>query len=191
MVNFKLGEKDVKMKWSACHERGTKKKIWVPDRIGTYDLPNTGRALYPLELRRINGERGHILGSYFKRVLHTTRIIFTFVSPSLTFTIFHFFHHTVRATNMNLVYGLALHELVINNTKRPRCTELNTYLGWPKWYKFDGWFRRRTQFIFTMCSDLQCLPVKIKYSNLSIRFDVWNEVAPQSHGGKIRSFNRA
>ena len=73
MVNFKLGEKD------------------VPDRIGTYDLPNTGRALYPLELRRINGERGHILGSYFKRVLHTTRIIFTFVSPSLTFTIFHFF----------------------------------------------------------------------------------------------------
>ena len=168
-----------------------KEKIWVPDRIGTYDLPNTGRALYPLELRRINGERGHILGSYFKRVLHTTRIIFTFVSPSLTFPIFHFFHHTVRATNMNLVYGLALHELVINNTKRPRCTELNTYLGWPKWYKFDGWFRRRTQFIFTMCSDLQCLPVKIKYSNLSIRFDVWNEVAPQSHGGKIRSFNRA
>ena len=24
------------MKWSACHERG------VPDRIRTYDLPNTG-----------------------------------------------------------------------------------------------------------------------------------------------------
>ena len=46
------------MKWSACHERGTKKKkIWDPDRIRTYDLPNTGRALYPLE-------RGHILGSY-------------------------------------------------------------------------------------------------------------------------------
>ena len=92
---FKLGEKDVKMKWSARHERGTKEKIWVPDRIGTYDLPNTGRALYPLELRRINGERGHILGSSFKRVLHTTRILFTFVSPSVTFTIFHFFHHTV------------------------------------------------------------------------------------------------
>ena len=29
-----------------------KEKIWDPDRIRTYDLPNTGRALYPLELRR-------------------------------------------------------------------------------------------------------------------------------------------
>ena len=38
------------MIWSACHERGTKKKIWVPDRIRTYDLPNTWRALYPLHL---------------------------------------------------------------------------------------------------------------------------------------------
>ena len=25
-----------------------KEKIWVPDRKGTYDLPNTGEALYPL-----------------------------------------------------------------------------------------------------------------------------------------------
>ena len=25
-----------------------KEKIWVPDRVGTYDLPNTERALYPL-----------------------------------------------------------------------------------------------------------------------------------------------
>ena len=39
-----------------------KEKIWVPDRIRTYDLPNTGRALYPFELRRTHGERGlHIL----------------------------------------------------------------------------------------------------------------------------------
>ena len=28
-----------------------KEKIWVPERIRTYDLPNTGRALYPLELK--------------------------------------------------------------------------------------------------------------------------------------------
>ena len=62
------------MKWSACQERGTKKKIWVPDRIRTYDLPNTGRALYPLELRRTHRERGHILGSFLTRVLHTARI---------------------------------------------------------------------------------------------------------------------
>ena len=40
-----------------------KEKIWIPDRIRTYDLPNTGRALYPLELRRTHGERGHTLGS--------------------------------------------------------------------------------------------------------------------------------
>ena len=39
-----------------------------------YDLPNTGRALHPLELRRTHGERGHILGSYLIRVRHTTRI---------------------------------------------------------------------------------------------------------------------
>ena len=62
------------MKWSACQERGTKKKIWVPDRIRTYDLPNTGEALYPLELRRTHRERGHILGSFLTRVLHTARI---------------------------------------------------------------------------------------------------------------------
>ena len=35
-----------------------------------------GWALYPLELRRTHGERGHILaiGSYLTRVLHTARI---------------------------------------------------------------------------------------------------------------------
>ena len=50
----------MKMKWSACQERGTKK--------------NTGRALYPLELRRTHRERGHVLGSFLTRVLHTARI---------------------------------------------------------------------------------------------------------------------
>ena len=53
-----------------------KKRIWVPDKIRTYDLPNTGRALYPLELWRTHGERGHIhvLGSYLTCVMHTARI---------------------------------------------------------------------------------------------------------------------
>ena len=51
-----------------------KEKIWVPDRIRTYDLPNTGPTLYPLELRRTHRERGHILGSFLTRVLHTTSI---------------------------------------------------------------------------------------------------------------------
>ena len=51
--------------------------------------------------------------------------IFTFVSPSLKFTIFDFFHHTVRCwhwwslqyaghvSNMNLVSGLALNEFSV------------------------------------------------------------------------------
>ena len=54
-----------------------KKKIWVPDKIRTYDLPNTGRVLYPLELWRTHGERGHIhvLGSCLTCVMHTARIM--------------------------------------------------------------------------------------------------------------------
>ena len=43
--------------------RRTKKKSEFPTGIRTHDLPNTGRALYSLELRRTQGERGHILGS--------------------------------------------------------------------------------------------------------------------------------
>ena len=46
----------------------------VPDKFQTNDLPNTGWALYPLELRRTHGERGHIPGSYLTRVLLTARI---------------------------------------------------------------------------------------------------------------------
>ena len=37
-----------------------KKKYRVPDRIQTYDLPNTGRVLYPLGYGEIHGEHGHI-----------------------------------------------------------------------------------------------------------------------------------
>ena len=51
-----------------------KEKILVPDRIRSYGLPNTGRALCPLELRRTHGERGHILGLYLTNVPHTARI---------------------------------------------------------------------------------------------------------------------
>ena len=38
-----------------------KEKNWVPNRIQTYELPNTGRALYPLDLHRTHGEGGHKL----------------------------------------------------------------------------------------------------------------------------------
>ena len=33
----------------ACDEE----TIWVPDKIGIYNVPKTGRALYPLELRKL------------------------------------------------------------------------------------------------------------------------------------------
>ena len=50
---------NVKMKKSACHWHHSrawdKEKIWVPDRIRSYDLPNTRRALHPLELRNPPG----------------------------------------------------------------------------------------------------------------------------------------
>ena len=62
--------------WSKCENEiiGTsqawhREKIWVPNRIQTYDLPNTGRVLHPLELQRTHGEWGHILGSYLTRVV--------------------------------------------------------------------------------------------------------------------------
>lgn len=56
--------------------------------------------------------------------------------------------------------------------------KLNTYLGRPKYNKFDDWFNCRTQFIFTMYNDLQCLP-EIYASDLAHeKFNVWNEVAP-------------
>ena len=68
-------------RWSKCEKEiiGTsqawyEEKIWVPNMIQTYDLPNTGRVLYPLELQRTHGEWGHILGSYLTCVLHTARI---------------------------------------------------------------------------------------------------------------------
>ena len=45
MVNFKLRETNAKQ-WSACHEcHWDKEKICVPNRIQTFDLPNTGWAL--------------------------------------------------------------------------------------------------------------------------------------------------
>ena len=46
---------------SVCHESGTKKKSESPTGFEPMISQNTGRALYPLELRRIHGERDHIL----------------------------------------------------------------------------------------------------------------------------------
>ena len=49
-------------------QRKKKRKNLSPERNRTYDLLNTGQALYPLKLRKTHGERGHILGSYLTRV---------------------------------------------------------------------------------------------------------------------------
>ena len=46
MIMWKWNDQ-ISMSWA-----WDKEKVWVPDRIWTYDLPNTGRALYPLELWR-------------------------------------------------------------------------------------------------------------------------------------------
>ena len=37
-----------KVNWSTWHERQTKKKIWVPERNRTHDLPNTGKVHCPM-----------------------------------------------------------------------------------------------------------------------------------------------
>ena len=42
-------------KWT--DQAWNKEKIWVPDRNWTYDLPNTGRALYPLSYEKSWGAR--------------------------------------------------------------------------------------------------------------------------------------
>ena len=48
MINFKLGNEIWKVNWSTWHERGTEKKIWVPDSNRAHDLLNTMLVLYPL-----------------------------------------------------------------------------------------------------------------------------------------------
>ena len=63
-----------------------KEKIWVSDRIRTYDLPNTGRTLYPLELRRTYGQRGHIVTRFIFDKRHAYKD-----QQSAKFTIFHSF----------------------------------------------------------------------------------------------------
>ena len=46
--------------------------IYVPERIRTYDLLNTGRALYPLSYGELM--ESEAIGSYLTGVMHTARI---------------------------------------------------------------------------------------------------------------------
>ena len=63
-------------KWINQHVTsvGQRKKLspWQDSNIWP---PTTWRALYPLELWRTHGERGHILGSYLTCIMHTARIM--------------------------------------------------------------------------------------------------------------------
>ena len=51
----------------------------------------------------------------------------------------------------------------------------NTYLGWPKWVKFDGWFTCRTWFTFMTYNGLQCLLVKGKLYTVIYALDSAHE----------------
>ena len=75
MENFNLGETNVKMKINNEYVTsvGQIKKL-SPWRDWTYDLPNTIWALYPIDIQRTHVGKGHILGSYFTGILHTSRI---------------------------------------------------------------------------------------------------------------------
>ena len=103
MVNFKVNETNVKIKLISMSPAWDKEKIWVPKRIRTYDLQNTGQALYPLELWSSRVPAwclgGHWLEScqklrFFLCPTLVTCWLINFhinVSLSLKFPIFHFF----------------------------------------------------------------------------------------------------
>ena len=54
MVNFKLGETNVKMKWSPFHEHGTKKKCKSPTGFEPTTSQTPGRPSIPLSYRELN-----------------------------------------------------------------------------------------------------------------------------------------
>ena len=61
--------------WNIQHDTSVgQRKIWVPDRNRTHDLPNTGRALYPLSYENSWRARISLLSSYVSGVLHAVRI---------------------------------------------------------------------------------------------------------------------
>ena len=86
----------VKMKWSACHERGTKKNL-SPRQDSNLSPPRHrgGEGSGALSTWAMESSRDFF---FVPRSWHADHFIFTFVSPSLKFTIFHSF------TISNIVY---------------------------------------------------------------------------------------
>ena len=77
MVNFKLGEQ--MWRWNSdeiisMSRAWDKEKIWLLDIWFEPMTSKTRGGRSTTELRRTQGERGHILGSYLTRVLHAARI---------------------------------------------------------------------------------------------------------------------
>jgi len=65
-----------------------------------------------------------------------------------------------------------------NQTSNFSCTELNTYLGQPKWYKFCGRFRRGTYFVrlnsFSQCESFGKWEVRcLNWSCSTIEISLW------------------
>ena len=89
MVNFKFGEKNVKMKWSACHERGTRERLTPRQDSNLWPPKHPAGALFTWATEDLWRARPIILGSSAGRV-----------------------------SNMNLVYGLALQEFFVAQVNR-------------------------------------------------------------------------
>ena len=68
LYDEKMKDGGFKARWNKSEDEiisvsrawGKEKILVFPDRIRTYDLLNTRRALYPLEPRRTQGERGQL-----------------------------------------------------------------------------------------------------------------------------------
>ena len=67
MVSFELGKEIERDVMSSCHERGTKKKFWVPMRNRTSDLRIPRSDALTTKPERLYGERGLLWSSYDTR----------------------------------------------------------------------------------------------------------------------------
>ena len=113
-------------KWINQHVTSVgQRKIWVPDRIQTYDLPiNTRWALYPLELQRTHDEWGPILGSYLTLILPTT--IYMFLGDNLFV-----WHNAVI-----FPFTCILSSSVANNKNTSQLALLTNELDWMSWMEW-------------------------------------------------------
>ena len=135
LVSLQLtGIQSLFMLWKWINQHVTsvgQKKIWVPDRIRTYDLPiNTRWVLYPLELQRTHEERGHMLGQV--HIWHASGI--------LQFMLFEMFDILLLRDNLlvwhNAVifpFTCILSSSIANNKNVSQLALLTNELDWMSW----------------------------------------------------------